>query len=121
MVEKGFFETQCLFVCDQITLEILDVNEATVQFFGESKAIIKKKYLHELVTEVTGDLADELKVHEKSSTFDKVWRLHSNTKKDRIIQFSTQIINYLNRPAKLLIAHDLTPSSGVKDTLLANF
>lgn len=42
MVEKGFFETQCLFVCDQITLEILDVNEATVQFFGESKAIIKK-------------------------------------------------------------------------------
>jgi PAS domain S-box-containing protein len=120
VVEKGFFETQCLFVCDQITLEILDVNEATVQFFGESKAIIKKKYLHELVTEVTGDLADELKVHEKSSTFDKVWRLHSNTKKDRIIQFSTQIINYLNRPAKLLIAHDLTQLLyGVKDDIIS--
>ncbi len=106
---EGFFDTQCLFVCDQITLEILDVNEATIDFIDLTKEKILNRSLHDFVHEVPIRISKKIKDHERSSTFDKVWWLKSENGGKKIIQFSTLIITYLNRPAKLLIAHDLTP------------
>ena len=104
----GFFESQCLFICDQISLTILDANEASVRFLGVPKSEILSKTLHDLVTEINPSLVDKIKDHKQSSTFDKVWNMISADGKKQIVQFSSHIIQYLNRPAKLLIAHNLT-------------
>lgn len=107
-LNSGFFDTQFLFVCDQVSLEILDVNEPTVQYVGIPKDQLLDVTLYDLVTEVPLQIADEIKRHQRSSTFDKVWSLKSVHGDEKVIQFSTHVITYKNKPAKLLIAHDLT-------------
>lgn len=108
-ISGGFFDTQCIFVCDQLSLLILDVNPAAVNFFGVPKSEILSKTLHELVEEVTPSVTATIKEKSHSSTFDKVWSITSGNGEKRIIQFSSHVITYLGKPSKLLIAHDLTP------------
>ncbi len=118
--DEGFFDSQCLFVCDQITLKILDVNEAALRYLGIPKSEAQSKTLHELVDDVPDQISDQIKAHQRSSTFDKVWSLRSENEEDKIVQFSTHVITYLNKPAKLLIAHDLTPIVNESETDLVS-
>lgn len=60
-LNSGFFDTQFLFVCDQVSLEILDVNEPTVQYVGIPKDQLLDVTLYDLVTEVPLQIADEIK------------------------------------------------------------
>jgi light-regulated signal transduction histidine kinase (bacteriophytochrome) len=61
-LNRGFFDSQCLFVCDQISLAILDVNEATVNYLGIPKTDLLSLTLHDLVKEVPSQIEVRLKI-----------------------------------------------------------
>ena len=108
-IEEGtFFETHCMFVCDQITLRILDANENAVAKFGESREDLIDKKLTDLGTEF--DLSDEtyaLNAQLKSS-LDEVWQMRDKNGETHFVQFSTHLINYKGHPAKMVVAHDIS-------------
>lgn len=108
-VDGGFFESQCMFICDQITLKILDVNESTERFMGFSKSELLLKSLYDIVHEASEEEQEIIKADFHSSTFDKVWSIYSADGSKKLVQFSSHIITYKGRPSKLLVAHDLTP------------
>ncbi len=108
-VDGGFFESQCMFICDQITLKILDVNESTERFLGFSKSELLLKSLYDIVHEASEEEQEIIKADFHSSTFDKVWSIYSADGNKKLVQFSSHIITYKGRPSKLLVAHDLTP------------
>lgn len=108
LTATSFFDSQCMFVCDQVTLEILDVNDVTVTFTGLNKAELLTKKLTDIVQEPTAEEAKLIKKRATASSFDEVWVLTSKKGTHRWIQFSSHVITYKNHAAKLLIAHDLT-------------
>ncbi|RNC85264.1 MAG: PAS domain S-box protein [Balneola sp.] len=117
--EDTFFGTQCMFVCDQISLEILDVNENTVQRLGLGKEEILGKKLFELGSEVSS-------LYHKSfmnkSLSNKIWEFDINGSGSQLVQFSSHLINYQGRPCKLVVAHDIsqTPFNVPKESQLSS-
>ncbi|MBO6795224.1 MAG: PAS domain S-box protein [Balneolaceae bacterium] len=105
---KGFFESQSMFICDQISLKILDVNNAALGLINKSKEEIDGLSLHDLVEDVTPELAASIQQNNQASTFDKVWSIKNGNGNPIIVQFSSHIITYYGKPAKILIAHDLS-------------
>lgn len=115
---KSFFETQSMFICDQISLKILDANEAALRLSNLPKEDLLKKTLHELVEEVTPDVAAHIQQNSQASTFDKVWKIKAKDTSERIVQFSSHILTYCGKPAKLLVAHDVSELVNEIDTPL---
>ncbi len=105
---KGFFGSQSMFVCDQISLKILDINNAALGLINKSKEELIGLTLHDLVEEVTPETAAHIQQNSQASTFDKVWTLKAGNINQQIVQFSSHIITYLGKPAKLLVAHNLS-------------
>jgi PAS domain S-box-containing protein len=105
---KGFFNSQAMFICDQLSLKILDSNEAACQLLNKSEYELAELTLHDLVEEVTPDLANRIQQNSQASTYDKVWKIKSSRSTDRLVQFSSHIITYKGKPAKILVAHDVT-------------
>lgn len=105
---KGFFNSQAMFICDQLSLKILDSNEAACQLLNKSEYELAELTLHDLVEEVTPDLANRIQQNSQASTYDKVWKIKSSGSTDRLVQFSSHIITYKGKPAKILVAHDVT-------------
>lgn len=105
---KGFFNSQAMFICDQLSLKILDSNEAACQLLNKSELEFAELTLHDLVEEVTPDLANRIQQNSQASTYDKVWKIKSFGSTDRLVQFSSHIITYKGKPAKILVAHDVT-------------
>lgn len=118
---KSFFETQSMFICDQISLKILDANEAALRLSSLSKEDLLKKTLHELVEEVTPDVAAHIQQNSQASTFDKVWKIKAKDTSERIVQFSSHILTYCGKPAKLLVAHDVSELVDEIDTPTGGF
>ncbi len=102
--EDTFFGTQCMFVCDQISLEILDVNENTVQRLGLEKEEILGKKLFELGSEVSSLYH---KSFDNQSLSNRIWEFDIQGSENQLVQFSSHLINYHGKPCKLVVAHDI--------------
>ncbi|MEX2364207.1 MAG: PAS domain S-box protein, partial [Balneolaceae bacterium] len=106
--EESFFDAQPMFVCDQATLKILDVNSAAIDLLGYAR----KDYLKKRIVDV-GERkdADELKSCIKNANLqkdDKVWVFVSKEGKPHYFQLSAHLINYKGKPAKLVMAHNVS-------------
>ena len=106
--EETFFESQCMFICDQVSLEILDVNNAVLKKLGIERSEIISKNLNDFVEPAPLELEQKIQQKEQSSPFDKVWQVKCGASKLNYVQFSTQIITFKGKPAKLILSHDLT-------------
>lgn len=103
-----FFESQCMFLCDQITLEILDVNEFFLRRIGLERSEVISRNLYDFVEQANPEYEQAIQQKKYSSTFDNVWRIGCPNGQESFVQFSSQLITFKGKPAKLIIAHDLT-------------
>jgi PAS domain S-box-containing protein len=112
--EASFFDAQPMFVCEQATLKILDVNEAAINILGFNR----KKFLKKRVIDFGEQKSvKDLKIHLEETvkkTIDKIWIFKTAYKKSIYVQLSAHLINYKGRPAKLVIAHNLSDIIGNK-------
>ena len=91
--EESFFDAQPMFVCDQSTLKILDVNNAAVSILGYPKKYFYKKRVVDLGTQKSlNELEASLKAH-KGQISDKVWAFKTKEQSDLYFQLSAHLIN----------------------------
>lgn len=102
----SFFSTNFLFVLDHKTLDILDVNEPAVQFYGYTYDELCAMNIHNLGEKrnrtalIPGDKNDNSR--------DKIWIHQTKSGETVYVQFTAQMFHYNGRLAKLAIAHDVT-------------
>ncbi|MEQ8525334.1 PAS domain S-box protein [Gracilimonas sp.] len=106
--EESFFDAQPMFVCEQATLKILDVNSAATDILGYKKRkFLKKRIIDFGEQKSVQEIQEEIPVSEKKSP-DKIWVFKTKAGKDIYFQLSAHLINYKGRPAKLVIAHNFS-------------
>lgn len=101
-----FFNSQVLFICDQLSGEILDVNNAALKILGYNKREVIGKPISYFANKITNG-----KLTSKSNNgngLEEYWQFKTNKQTSFIAQFSSHIISFKNRPAKFIIAHDVT-------------
>lgn len=96
-----------MFICDQISLEILDLNKVAVDRIGLPKDKILGKKLTDFARRQPSDVLNE-SGKDSSGYLDDIWMLECNSRTNRFVQFTAHMINYKNQPAKFVIAHDVT-------------
>jgi PAS domain S-box-containing protein len=112
--EPSFFDAQPMFVCEQATLKILDVNAAATTILGFKK----KKFLNKRVIDFgeekpVRDLEIQLEETTKK-VIEKIWVFKTKDDEHIYFQLSAHLINYKGRPAKLVIAHNFSDIVGSK-------
>lgn len=100
-----FFDSQLMFVCDQLNLKILDVNEFAVSKLKYSKKELVGRSLSFLGKNIELDQAE---FEELGLPFIETWLLYTKDKEKLYVQFSSHLINYNGVPAKVVVAHDVT-------------
>lgn len=100
-----FFDSQLMFVCDQLNLKILDINEFAVSKLKYSKKELLGRALSFLGKNI--DLSQE-ELEELNLPFIETWILYTKEKEQLFVQFSSHLISYKGVPAKVVIAHDVT-------------
>lgn len=100
-----FFDSQLMFVCDQLNLKILDANEAVISKLQYPKKELIGKSLSTLGKNI--DLSQEDFV-DLGLPFIETWKIFSKTKDEFFVQFSSHLINYKGIPSKVVVAHDVT-------------
>ncbi|MEQ9308983.1 MAG: PAS domain S-box protein [Balneolaceae bacterium] len=109
-IEETFFGSQCMFVCDQITFRILDVNDNGVALFGIDREHLLGSRLTDFGIQVsTKDPKFSLN-QEVVISSDQVWRFELKNSEIVYFQFSSHLINYKGKPSKLIVAHDISAS-----------
>lgn len=112
---ETFFGSQCMFVCDQITLGVLDVNENVIRKLGYSREEITGVKLHEIGKRVTlQDLGIKPEIP-GSDPVEEVWKLKKKDGSFVPVQFSSHMINFKGSPSKLIVAHDISSISEKKN------
>jgi len=120
---ESFFDAQPMFVCEQATLKILDVNEAAVQILGYSKKKFLKKTILDFGVQKSADNLNNEIQPSKNKVIDKVWEFKTKAGEIIYFQLSAHLINYKGRPAKLVIAHNISgivEGKSRKDKLLSS-
>ncbi len=102
--DETFFGSQLMFICDQISLKILDINENVVRRFGLSREDIIGKLLNDFGTRLT---SRHPKISNEQTVSNQVWEFEIADKENQLVQFSSHLINYKGRPSKLVVAHDI--------------
>jgi PAS domain S-box-containing protein len=106
--EESFFDAQPMFVCEQATLKILDVNSAATEILGYKKRdFLKKRVIDFGEQKADKKIKDEIPIPAKNSA-DRIWVFKTKEGKDLYFQLSAHLINYKGRPAKLVIAHNFS-------------
>lgn len=100
-----FFDSQLMFVCDQLNLKILDANEAVISKLQYRKKELVGKSLSTLGKNI--DLSQEEFVN-LGLPFIETWKIFSKAKDEFFVQFSSHLINYKGIPSKIVVAHDVT-------------
>ncbi|MDR9416839.1 MAG: PAS domain S-box protein [Gracilimonas sp.] len=106
--EDNFFDVQPMFVCEQATLKILEVNAAAKEILGFSDEYFTNSTIKDLGT--LKEFSD-LRTGQESfpeNTDEELWEFESSTKEKIYFQLSAHLINYKGKPAKLVIAHNVT-------------
>lgn len=106
--EESFFDAQPMFVCEQATLKILDVNEAALQILGYSKRKFRKKRIIDFGVQKSVNELDNDVQKTKNKVIDKIWEFKTKDGDRIYFQLSAHLINYKGRPAKLVIAHNIS-------------
>lgn len=92
---------------DHNSLEILDVNDCAIEFYGYSIYDFIGKNIYDL-----GERKDRqslLNIQDASEfSEDIVWEHRNHAGQVRFIQFTTHTFNYREHPAMLAVAHDVT-------------
>ncbi|HCD53617.1 MAG TPA: PAS domain S-box protein, partial [Balneolaceae bacterium] len=103
-----FFESQMMFVCDQISYKILDINRAAVEKLGLNREKLLNKTLHDLGNPVSLDIDPGILAAHGVESSSEIWVLTGS--RDKIyVQFSSHMIRFREDPAKVIVAHDITP------------
>lgn len=110
--EESFFDAQPMFVCEQATLKILDVNAAAIKILGYSKRKFQKKRIIDFGVQKSANELDDDVQDSKNKVIDKIWEFKTKAGEVIYFQLSAHLINYKGRPAKLVIAHNI---SGIVD------
>lgn len=103
----SFFEEQPLFILDHDSLDILDANEAAVEFYGYRR--------DEFLSMNIKDLGQQKKrvdliegVEQEENSFENVWVQKTKTGETVYSQFTYHTFYHEGRPAKIAIAHNVT-------------
>ncbi len=102
-----FFEERPIFVLDQQSLDIIDVNSAAVDLYGYSRQEFCSMNLKDL-----GEKKNRLDILDESrnvtASGDTLW-IQENKKGEKLyIQFTSHVFNHQGRPAKLAVAHNVS-------------
>ncbi len=100
-----FFDSQLLFVCDQLNLKILDINEVAVSKLGYPKEELLGRTISFLGKSIEQDSSEFEKFR---LTQNETWKLFSKSKQEIYVQFSSHLINYQGVPSKVVVGHDVT-------------
>lgn len=103
--DETFFGSQCMFICDQISLKILDVNENVVNRFGVSRKEIIGRKLSDFGSQIT---SNHPKVSKEYTVSNQIWEFEVEGGENQLVQFSSHLINYKGSPSKLVVAHDIS-------------
>lgn len=106
--EASFFDAQPMFVCEQASLKILDVNAAASNILGFPKKKFLKKKILDFGSKKTLSELDGHPAISKQRNIDDVWLFKTDKGKDIYFQLSGHLINYKGHPAKLVIAHNIS-------------
>src|SRR5690554_2495255 len=111
--DDDFFNSQVLFICDQLSGEILDVNSATLNVL----ACKKKDIIGEPITRFANKITDEdyLSKGNNRTDFEEFWQFKTKKQAPYVARFSSHVISFKNKPAKFIIAHDATLEFEQKD------
>lgn len=106
--KESFFDAQPMFVCEQATLKILEVNTAAIEILGYSRKKFLKKRIIDLGEQKQ---VDELRIALKrvhQENLDDIWVFKTDEGEELFFQLSAHLINYKGRPSKLVIAHNVS-------------
>ncbi|MDR9417360.1 PAS domain-containing protein [Gracilimonas sp.] len=106
--DVSFFEVQPMFICEQTSLTIMDINEVTSEVLGYTRDKILNKKIFDLGEKISSkELGLELK-NESHLSSDDIWLFKTQADEHLYFQLSGHLINYKGNPAKLIIAHNVT-------------
>ncbi len=107
--KDGFFDTQCLFVCDQLTSIILDVNDVALNRLGYKKHDLVGNDFAKFTQKVNWDESLVVLDYELDS-HDELWKFRTQSGGCLYAQFTSHVISYKNKPSKFIIAHEVALS-----------
>jgi PAS domain S-box-containing protein len=105
---SSFFEAQPMFICEQVSLKILDVNTAAINILESQRDELLGKRIIDIAVQKE---FNELNLNVKSNnhfSINKVWVFPGKSGDDIHFQFSAHLINYKGTPAKLVIGHNVS-------------
>lgn len=103
---QRFFDTQCMFVCEQTTLSILDVNDVVTDLLGYTKQELEGRSLTEIAS--VYEKSDRERNDKNKVPLTEIWEFRSKKGNPFYSEFSSHLINYSGKPCKLVVAHDIT-------------
>lgn len=112
---ETFFASQCMFVSDQITLKLLDINESVVVKFGLERDQILGKKLADFGELFDAQEALNDKRSEKNSSSKQIWKFKIDRNEEFFLQFSSHLINYKGRPSNVIVGHEVFPKNSKRE------
>lgn len=94
-----------MFICDQVNLKILDVNELAVSKLKYSRKELLGRSLSFLGKNIE---LEKSEFKELELPYLETWTIYSKNKELFYVQFSSHLISYKGVPSKVVIAHDVT-------------
>lgn len=105
---SSFFEAQPMFICEQVSLKILDVNAAATQILEYQRdELLGKRFFDIAVQKELNELGLNAK-RDNHFSINKVWVFPGKSGDDIHFQISAHLINYKGAPAKLVIGHNVS-------------
>jgi len=116
----SFFDSQPIFILDHQSLDILDVNEAAVHFYGYSRDEFQQLNVNDLGekkkrVDLIPDSSD------KYDSVDKVWIQKTKEGEKIYVQYTHHDFYHNGSPAKIAIAHDVSEQVRHEEKRRANF
>ncbi|MFP8488112.1 PAS domain S-box protein [Gracilimonas sp. Q87] len=121
--EVSFFDAQPMFVCEQVTLKIFDVNKAATDLLGFSSEYLVGKRILKLGSKVDPSSLNLSSKAQKMLNSTGIWEFKCEDGSSKYFQLSAHMIKYKGDPSKLVIAHnitDLVTKRFVRDELLSS-
>lgn len=108
---ESFFDVQPMFVCDQATLTILDINKAAENVLGYTRKELTKKRIIDIGESRTAEDLGYTITGPVIKEQDKIWIFKTKNDEQLFFQLSAHLINYKGKPAKMVVAHTV-PKNG---------
>lgn len=108
--EESFFESQCLFICEQTSLKILDVNENVTSLFGVEKEQLIGNRFTDFGVQINANNSDFSLNKFSGFSAEQIWKFEFENDEPHFFQFSFLLINYKGKPSKLVVGHDVSDS-----------